>query len=927
MLVETWLNKQSAKRVKIPGYTMYCSHRNNKKGGGVGILISQTLDCRVREDLSINIENFENLTLEIKTNHDSILLTSIYRPPNSKERPFLKTYKRLLNKFSENQLERLIIGLDHNMDLIKHEHHGPTNDFIGINLDHCLIPTITKPTRVTKNSATLIDNIIIGKRYQSEYDPCIIVDDISDHFPLLLKTSNTLTNIKQPKEVTTRSINQERCYEINQILSSQDWTMLLKDKNTDDAFNAFHNILQSTLDTVCPVHTMKLSKNKIRREPWLTNGLHKCIKKQKLLYHRQLNRHSTEMDRTKYLTYRNTLKQLLRRTKENYYKQKCIDFKQNTSKLWKMINRVISKENDKSNCIEYLKIENINHFDSKVIAEEFGKYFSSVGKNLAKNIPSSQIGVASYIQKIPVNPKSLFMNPTTPQEILKIIGNLANKSSSGHDNLTNILLKQLQSSICEPLTIIFNKSLESGEFPQEMKRADVIPLYKTKERFLVNNYRPISLLLTISKVLEKIVYKRTYSFLNDTNQLYQSQYGFRSGHSCESAICELVGTIAKNQEEGLHTIGLFIDLSKAFATLDHKILLQKLYKYGIRGICLDWFNSYLEKREMRSKCTVNDNLAYSNYYDMGYGTPQGSCLGPLLFLVFINDIHTSITFSSTILFADDTTLLHSHRNLRYLKWCIEEDLKNLMDWFKANQLTMNMDKTEFVLFSKNNSQSETIDLDLDGIVLKSTTNVKFLGLWIDNKLTWKKHLGVLLVKLKQNTNLLKLGNKFLTKRVKKHVYYAHLYSHIIYGLVLWGNMLDQTSLNKIQTCMNKCFTLITHKEATKSNFKEERFLTLAQLIKLENSKFGYKLYHNQLPTKLQSLVVTDSKKKDLTKRHKYQTRSKKTLNFPQATTKMYHTSYLFQSLKEYNDIKLSDRNAKNIHCFATQRKKSLLMAN
>ena len=482
------------------------------------------------------------------------------------------------------------------------------------------------------------------------------MDDISDHFPLLLKTTNNLLHTRKPKEVTTRNINQERCNEINQVIKNQDWNTLLIERDTNDAFNVFHDILQNTLDTICPIHTIKLSKKNTIREPWLTKGLLKCSKKQKLLYQRQLHKGGTEVDRLKYINYRNTLQQLLRRTKENYYRQKCIEFKHNTTKLWKMINRIISKENDKTNCIEYLKIENINHYDSKVIAEEFGKYFSNVGKNLAKNIPKSQCSVENYLKKIPANTKSLFMTPTTPQEIQEIISGLANKSSSGYDNITNTLLKQLQFSLSEPLTIIFNKSLESGEFPHEMKKADVIPLYKAKEKYLVMNYRPISLLLTISKVLEKIVYKRTYGFLNDTNQLYQSQYGFRSGHSCESAICELVGTIAKNQEEGLHTIGLFIDLSKAFDTLDHKILLQKLHKYGVRGICLDWFTSYLDKREMRSKCIVNDNTTYSSYYDMDYGTPQGSCLGPLLFLVFINDIHTSITFSSIILFADDTTI-------------------------------------------------------------------------------------------------------------------------------------------------------------------------------------------------------------------------------------------------------------------------------
>ena len=154
-----------------------------------------------------------------------------------------------------------------------------------------------------------------------------------------------------------------------------------------------------------------------------------------------------------------------------------------------------------------------------------------------------------------------------------------------------------------------------------------------------------------------------------------------------------------------------------------------------------------------------------------------------------------------------------------------------------------------------------------------------------------------------------------------------IYSHIVYGLVLWGNMLDQTSLNKVQACMNKCFTLITHKNPTHTNQKDEKFLTLNKLIKLENSKFGYKLHHHLLPTKLQSLVATDSKNKELTKVHRYQTRSKKILNLPQVSTKMYHTSFLFQVLKEFNDIKPIDRNAKNVHCFVASRKKSLLMAN
>ena len=368
---------------------------------------------------------------------------------------------------------------------------------------------------------------------------------------------------------------------------------------------------------------------------------------------------------------------------------------------------------------------------------------------------------------------------------------------------------------------------------------------------------------------------------------------------------------------------MFIDLSKAFDTLNHKILLEKLTRYGIRGNCLDWFTSYLENRQMRAKCTIDNQIVYSKYHNIEYGTPQGSCLGPLLFLVFINDLHTSITYSSSILFADDTTILHGHRNLRYLKWCVEEDMRGLLDWFRANQLTMNLEKTELILFSKDKSP-RNIELELGNITLKSCTFVKFLGLWIDHTLSWKKHLSTLLIKLKQNTNLLKLGNKYLSKQTKRQIYFAHIYSHISYGLVIWGNMLNQTNLNKIQKCMDDCFKLITYKPETITNYQEEKLLRINQMIKLENAKLGYKLHNNLLPLKIQALLSSDSRMRKLTKTHKYSTRSRNLLKLPAVKSKVYHTSYLFQVLKEFSNTSSTIRDAKNIHKFVKEKKASLL---
>ena len=196
----------------------------------------------------------------------------------------------------------------------------------------------------------------------------------------------------------------------------------------------------------------------------------------------------------------------------------------------------------------------------------------------------------------------MYFVPITKSEIEKIIRKLEPKKSSGHDGISNKLIQDLFDVISDPLTLIFNQSLQTGIFPSAMKRADITPLYKSKSKYEKTNYRPISLLITISKILEKAVYSRTYNFLEQNQTLYNSQYGFRSQHSCQDAISELVGKIIKNMEEQKYTMAVFIDLSKAFDTLEHKVLFAKLYRYGIRGLTLDWFISYLTNRKLIVKC-------------------------------------------------------------------------------------------------------------------------------------------------------------------------------------------------------------------------------------------------------------------------------------------------------------------------------------
>ena len=522
-----------------------------------------------------------------------------------------------------------------------------------------------------------------------------------------------------------------------------------------------------------------------------------------MMYKKTIHKACGDEMKEEYKRYSALLKRVKRTAKRAYYSKMCTDFKSNTKKLWKIINEVSGKINDKSCLIDNLKIDNILECNGKKISNAFGKYFSTVGEKFAKKIPSPKKGVETYLSTIRQNSLSLFLSPCTRSELSKLIRKLPHKNSSGHDNVSNTLLKEMSEFIIDPLLLVFNQSLTSGIFPTIMKLAEIVPLHKGKERYLETNYRPISLLTTLSKLLEKLVCSRVYNFLDSTGQIVSTQYGFRANHSCDQAISHLIGSIIKNVEKKETMIGLFLDLSKAFDTLEHKIVIEKMRRYGIRGACLSWFESYLTNRQMRVKCTPTStgNTVLSDLYTVTYGTPQGSCLGPLIFLIFCNDLQLHLQFMTCFQFADDTTLLMGHRNNYYLKYCVEIDLLNVQDWFYANKLTLNIEKSMYLIFNKNNFND--IKLELNGVTIPRGKVVKFLGTWIDEDLNWSKHITKLCIKLGMKLGLLHRSKKFLPTHAMKTLYYAQFHSILTYAMTAWGSMINSAQLKSLQTLQNK----------------------------------------------------------------------------------------------------------------------------
>ena len=653
-----------------------------------------------------------------------------------------------------------------------------------------------------------------------------------------------------------------------------------------------------------------------------------CISKSKKLYKKSIVNEASEQDVIRYKNYRNCLNRLKRKLKTDYYQNLCTSLKNNTKKLWEIVNHTLGKEKNKSCAVEGLKIGSITYENPMDISNGLASYFANVGLNYSNAITKSTVKITEYLKRLKKNEKSMFLAPTNKYEIAKLIGNLPNKNSSGYDLINNKLLKLIKDEVAKPLETIFNQSIACGIFPDKMKLAEIVPLYKTKSRTEPGNYRPISLLPTISKVLEKIMYKRTYKFLTENNQIYHSQYGFRAGHSCENAIGDLVSHVLKNQQQNKYTASLFLDLSKAFDTLNHDLLLQKLEIYGVRGTALNWFCSYLSGRKLRVKIKSNDGctINHSKWHDYTHGTPQGSCLGPLLFLVFCNDLRLNLEYLSCIQFADDTTLYYADKSLDVLKCCIEHDLKIIMDWFRANSLTLNVEKTKYLLFAPTNKK-KTINLMIDNCIIKPSNHTKFLGVILDDKLEWTHHVKNVLTKMKQNSSLMRLSRNILSKHGLKIVYYAHIYSHMTYCISVWGSMTNVTQMAKLTTQQNNCMRMLEKNLPLLQAYSKYKILRLKKVIDLELCKLGFKVYHDLLPVNLLASLKCDATGTTLLKTHQYNTRRKKEINLPLVTNRNYHRSFLFQGIKRYSSLSNEIKNITDYNRFVNALKEEYCKQN
>ena len=905
-LSETWLNENIPNdAIVLDSYAIFRKDRN-RHGGGVMAYVKHVLPCTTCEDVSVTSEM---LCLNLKLLHKKCLLCICYRPPGQNAEQitvFLEDVQNVIDYSFYKQFDVLIIMGDLN-DRCSHwndnrqrsELNTKLKDLVALNN---LTQLINEPTHYTGHSAYLLDVIITDAPYNVLHSGVLNGICNLHHRPVYAKF-----NFKQ---VVHSSHNREMWhykngdYEgLNNELSNFGWDSVFQHDDVNDIVQDFQNVLVTTAKKYIPVKNITIrSKDK----PWMNGNIKNLIRLRNRWCGRYNRTFSVEHRQIRDF-YHNEVKKSIIDAKDAYFERIRDTLSKpelQAKKYWKIINSLFGNKIKKP--IPTL-IENNNNFSTDYEkACLLSEYFSSQS---TLPPPPSDFSLPHFVY---VTNSRIASIQVSSDEVKCVLNKLNVSKACGPDGIGNYLLKYTACSIADPLSKVFNQSLQKGIFPPLWKLANQCPLPKTKAATSKTNYRPISLLSCLSKVMERLVFNVMYKYLSENNLLTPKNSGFKENDGTINQLILLVHNIYNNLEVRKDTCMIFLDISKAFDRVYHQGLLFKLRQMGFEGQLLLWLESYLSNRQTR----VILNSQCSEWRSINAGVPQGSILGPLLFLVFINDIVIDIS-SDIYLFADDTSLMRKITNARQDKDILNDDLMKLYNWSQQWRVTFNPQKTVFMLFSLKDRPGDIGPLSMNDQVIHEVENHTHLGLTLNNKIEWHSHVDNILNRVSKTVSSIKRLAQIIPRKTMQQLYTSLVRSVIDYGDCIYDNLKENCNA-KLEAVQREAMVVCTgaiRRTSTESLCNEVGWEPLKIRREQRCLVMFYKMVRKLVPTYLSRLVpgqVRDTVN--------YNLRNRNQLQVPFARTVRYFNYFILSTSRRWNNLEPTIKNLSTVYQFKTALK-------
>lgn len=899
-LTETHMNSVETDFKHIEGYTLishFCRTVYHK--GGVALFALNELNCL---EITLNEfcveKHFEICGLSCKNYKDkSVVVLVCYRSPDGDFNIFCENLMCVLD-FIYVPGTNIILTGDFNIDASNNSRDAiDYRNLTALLSSFNLRQVVEWPTRVTSHSTTTIDHI-----YTNIYNPtvCVLDNTISDHRTILFECENRISPEKKEVPQRHRSFSFNNVSSFIHLIKEETWSDVYDFSNVDDAYNTFIGIFVHYFDRcfLLKRHYCVKDSDKL----WVNNDVRKSSIKLKDLF---LLKCRFPVLNEAYAMAKKQHELLLATTKRFYYQNKIFNANNPVKMAWKVVSDLTNRT--RKHVLNNISISHENELveNPEAISNLFNDFFIDMPlKILSEHKPRNTVQLPE--PEILGFSESLFLAPFSEFELLQLLTNkLKNKASSGPDEIPPFILKKVLCHIISPLTYLVNLSFTCGYFPSSLKIGKVIPVFKKQNPSYVENYRPVTVTSCFSKVFEYSFLQRLMGFTSSRGIFSDNQHGFLPGRSTQSAVLSFYEKLINSIESGACPVGIFCDLSRAFDCVQHNVLLSKLYRYGVRGVSLDWIRSFLASR----KQFVSISSTKSSYRSVSMGVPQGSILGPILFLFYTNDMDNIDSSANFIRYADDTNILVSDKDENTLKQNCTTAVGKLVSWCDQNSLYFNGDKTSVIRFHNYQKQCETLTIVTDDISIKPTQSVKFLGITIDAGLNWKEHCTNLISKLNSLCYMFRNLKNILLREQLFVIYHAQVASRLRYGVCFWGVSTRAPDVFIAQKRILRIICDTSNKSSCRPLFRESKILTLISILILEMCL--YVLANRNKYTRIQQI-------------HDYNTRNCLNFHIPYCKYVVSSKSPDYLSLKIFNKLPKEIVSSANLTIFKTRLKKYLI---